>query len=234
MKWERVALEQVADVHGGSTPRRNREEYWHGDIPWVTPRDLPMPGFEIADVFDTTEKISAEGLNSCAANILPPGTVLFSSRATIGKLGIARAPLTTNQGFVNFAPGPCIDSKYLAYALLAHTPEITALAGATTFKEVSRGALRKFQIPLPPPSEQRRIVDILEQADQLRKNRGSADATFARILPALFYRMFGDPATNPKHWATAPLEELVEIGTQLVDPNQSQYLDLPHIGGEQI
>jgi type I restriction enzyme S subunit len=137
-----------------------------------------------------------------------PGTVLFSSRATIGKLGIARVPLATNQGFANFIPKPFLESQYLAYLLQHYTPGITALAGSTTFKEVNRGAIRKIKIPVPTLSEQRRIVEILDQADALRKKHTEADAKAACILPALFHKMFGDPATNPKGWITERLDKV--------------------------
>ncbi|MGI9860450.1 restriction endonuclease subunit S [Moorella naiadis] len=202
MKWPMLQLDKLASVSGGSTPKRNRSEYWDGDIPWVTPTDLPLPGSGIADVYDTADHITETGLRSCAANLLPVGTVLYSSRATIGKIGIARVPLATNQGFTNFIPKPGVDSKYLAYALQYFTGEISSLAGSTTFKEIRRGALKKYKLPLPSPSEQRRIVEILDQADALRKKRVEADARAARILPALFYKMFGDPVTNPKGWPT--------------------------------
>ena len=118
MKWPMYPLEKIADIAGGSTPKRNRSEYWDGDIPWVTPTDLPMPGAGIAEVYNTADHITERGLRSCAAKLLPVGTVLYSSRATIGKIGIARVPLATNQGFANFTPKPGIESKYLAYALL--------------------------------------------------------------------------------------------------------------------
>lgn len=192
MIWPSVPLEKVARVSGGSTPKRNNDAYWNGHVPWVTPSDLPGPGASIVDVEDTKDHITQEGLNSCSAPLLPLDTVLFSSRATIGKIGIAKVPLATNQGFANFTPNPGIDPRYLAYALRHFTPQITALAGSTTFKEVSRGAIRKFQIPLPPPSEQRRIVEILDQADALQRRRAEADEKAQRILPALFMKMFGN------------------------------------------
>ena len=229
MIWPPVPLEKLARASGGSTPKRNNDSYWNGDVPWVTPSDLPAPGASIVDVEDTKDHITQEGLNSCSALLLPPETVLFSSRATIGKIGIAKVPLATNQGFANFTPNLGVEPKYLAYALRYFTPQITALAGSTTFKEVSRGAIRKFQIPLPPPSEQKRIVEILDQADALQRECAEADAKKQRILPALFTRMFGDPATNPMGWPTAPMGDVVEIGTKLVDPNGSTYLDLPQI-----
>jgi type I restriction enzyme S subunit len=72
-----------------------------------------------------------------------------------------------------------------------------------------------LEIPLPPPSEQRRIVEVLDQADALRRKRAEADAKAARILPALFYKMFGDPATNPKKW---PVKQLGDPKIAAINP----------------
>jgi type I restriction enzyme S subunit len=211
MEWPRVELGTVADIRGGATPSRDNPAYWGGDIPWLTPTDLPANGSGIASVVATREYISKEGLASCSASILPPGTVLFSSRASIGKVGIAQVPLTTNQGFANLIPRPAVDSRYLAWCLGFHAAEIARLAGSTTFKEVSKSALRRFRIPLPPLSEQRRIVEILDQADRLRRLRAEADAKADRILPALFIRMFGDPATNPMGWPERKIGEVCQV-----------------------
>jgi len=234
MKWPKVRLEQIAVISGGGTPRRNNDSFWGGNVVWATPTDLPMPGCGIEEVSDTADRITRAGLDSCSAHLLPKGTVLFSSRATIGKIGIAQVPLATNQGFINFIPREHIDCKYLAYTLQHLTPQLISLSGSTTFKEVGRGAVKKFLIPLPPLSEQRRIVEILDQADHLRKMRTEADKKAERILPALFIKMFGDLATNPKGWDVYPLGELVDIGTKLVNPNKEEYQELPHIGGENI
>ena len=214
MEWPMVELNSVADILGGSTPRRDNPVYWNGDIPWVTPTDLPALGEGISELNSTTEAITNEGLASCSARLLPPGTVLFSSRATIGKVGIATVPLTTNQGFANFIPKSGVESRYLAWCLHHAADRIAGLAGSTTFKEVSKSSFGRFRIPIPPLSEQRRIVDILDQADRLRRLRAEAAAKAARILPALFIKMFGDPATNPMGWPVHKLSELSSVGPQ--------------------
>lgn len=208
MLWPMVPLGAISQIVGGSTPSREKPEYWGGSIPWVTPTDLPMPGTGIASVRETTDRITEQGLASSAANLLPAGTVLFSSRATIGKLGIAEVPVTTNQGFANFICGPAVFNRYLAWALLFHTPNIERLAGSTTFKEVTKTALKGFRVPLPPLSEQRRIVEILDEADRLRKLRREADTKAARILPAMFIKMFGDPLVLVNVRQNVPLGEL--------------------------
>ena len=209
MIWPLVPLENVAQISGGSTPKRNNDSYWNGDIPWVTPSDLSAPGALVFNVEDTNERITQEGLNSCSAPLLPPETVLFSPRKTIGKIGIAKVPLATNQGFANFIPKPSVRPKYLAYALRYFTPQIMAQAVSTTFKEVRRDAIRKFQIPLPPPSEQQRIIEILDMADALQRSRVEAYDKMYHILPSLFIRMFGDPTTNPMGWSTGIIDDVI-------------------------
>lgn len=202
-------LHEIADVEGGSTPRRDVPEYWNGNIPWATPTDLSVPGAGIANISRTKDHITDKGLASCSAKYLPVGTVLYSSRATIGKIAVAAVPLTTNQGFANLVPHEGIDSRFLAYSLWFFTPQIETLAGSTTFREVSRGNFRRFKIPVPPLDEQHRIVRILDEAESLRQLRARADERMADFIPALFNQMFGDSATNPKGWRVHSLHTLV-------------------------
>ena len=213
MVWPHVELDQLADIRGGATPRRDNASYWNGDIPWVTPTDLPKPGEGIVDVENTADAITSDALASCSASLMPPGTVLFSSRASIGKIGIASVPLSTNQGFANLIPRPGLESRYLAWCLHFHTGRIASLAGSTTFKEVSKSVLKRYRIPFPPLSEQRRIVEILDEVDRLRSLRLEANIKAKRILSALFVRTFGDPATNPMGWRIAPFGDAI-VDTQ--------------------
>lgn len=209
--WPTKPLGEIADLTGGSTPSRDNPAFWNGKILWATPTDLPMPDDGIATISHTKDKITQEGLDNCSAKLIPKGTVIFSSRATIGKVAVTEVPLATNQGFANFIPHSQINSRYLAYTLWSHRDDIARLSGSTTFKEVNRSTLRKYQIPVPPLSEQERIVKLLDEADALRKLRAQADQRTAALIPALFNEMFGDPATNPKSWPIKILEELFDI-----------------------
>src|SRR5699024_10357451 len=102
------------------------------------------------------------GLKKSSAKLLPIGTVCFSSRASIGKIGISKVELATNQGFKNFVCKENLYNKFLAYALKFLTPKITGLSNSTTFKEISTTAIKNVEIPLPPLPEQRRIVSKLD------------------------------------------------------------------------
>lgn len=211
MTWEMRRLGEIATLVGGGTPDRNQTAYWGGDIPWVTPSDLPPVGTGIASVGCSQEMITERGLRESSAVLLPVDAVLLSSRATIGKLAISTCPLATNQGFVNIVPGSTSNSRFIAWALEASRERIVALASSSTFKEVSRGALRGFKVPVPPRLEQDRIVEILDEADRLRRLHAESEAKAERLVPALFDEMFVTPAER-EFWAPESIESWVVQG----------------------
>jgi type I restriction enzyme S subunit len=100
--WPEVPLGDVATIVSGATPKTSREEYWDGDICWATPQNLSDLGTKY--ISDTPRKLTAAGLKSCSASILPAGSVLLSSRAPIGLVAINRVPMATNQGFKSLVP----------------------------------------------------------------------------------------------------------------------------------
>jgi type I restriction enzyme, S subunit len=173
--WVQYALKDVARIEGGGTPSRSEPAYFGGSIPWVTPTDLKPIGF-LTENFSTRDTLTPAGLANSSAKLIPKGSVLFSSRATIGKIAITSTACATNQGFANFVPDPArITSEFLALLLLRYRGEIKKLAGKTTFLEVPRGKLREFKIKLPLLPEQRRIVarirectDRVEEIERLR------------------------------------------------------------------
>lgn len=159
--WEIVSMSDVCTVLGGGTPKTSINEYWNGDIIWLSPTDLPEIG-SISKISSSNKKITQLGLNKSSAKLLPKGSVVFSSRASIGKIGIAEVELTTNQGFTNFICGEKISNNYLCYVLKRNIGKIASLSNSTTFAEVSKTSIKSFQIPLPPLSEQKRIVSKLD------------------------------------------------------------------------
>jgi type I restriction enzyme S subunit len=161
--WEWKPLGEITNVIGGGTPKRNVKEYWdNGNIVWLSPTDLGNIG-EIIDISDSKDKITQLGLDKSSAKLLPIGTVLYSSRATIGKIAINTIEVSTNQGFSNFVCNDDLYNKYLSFCLNRFTSDITSLSNSTTFKEVNKTNIKQFQIPLPPLSEQQRIVSKLDK-----------------------------------------------------------------------
>lgn len=161
LNWPQKKLGDIATIVGGGTPKTSVKSYWGGDIVWLSPTDLPPIGC-IIYVNDSSKKISQVGLKNSSAKLLPKGSVVYSSRASIGKIGICSRELSTNQGFTNFICGKEVLNTYLAYCLRKFTPEIESMSNSTTFKEVNKTAIRNFHIPVPLLLEQKGIVKMLD------------------------------------------------------------------------
>lgn len=208
MSWPVVQISEVARVVGGATPKSKVAEYWDGEIDWATPKDLAdLNGKEISS---TPRKITASGLKSCAAEQLPAGSVLFSSRAPIGHIAINRVPMATNQGFKSFVPGPDLDASYLYWWLDANRRRLQSMGNGATFKEVSKAVVERISLPVPPLPEQQRIAAILDQADALRRLRRQALDELMRLPRAIFIEMFGDP-TEADRRDLRPLGECMRL-----------------------
>jgi type I restriction enzyme S subunit len=208
MSWEKVRLEEVCKIVGGTTPSTSKAEFWNGDIIWLSPVDLPEVG-SISIVNDSLRKITFEAVKSSSLEILPINSIVFSTRASIGKIGIVKKPLCTNQGFTNLIPREKIYFKYLAYALKNNIQNISRLGNSTTFNEVSRTAFKNFQIPLPPLATQKRIAEILDAADALRRKDQELLKKYDELAQAIFIDMFGDPVKNQMGWDVKRLDELL-------------------------
>lgn len=163
--WAQLSIEQVGEIFGGGTPSRNEPFFWNGTIRWVTPSELAA----LKDKYltETRESITKAGLASCAATLLPQGTLLVTTRATIGSIAIAAMPVSTNQGFKNIVLHKC-HSTLFYYYFLSHiaVDEMRRLASGSTFDEISRRDFIKIILPQPSPSEQHSIADILSTVDE--------------------------------------------------------------------
>ena len=160
-KYPLISLsdENYFQICSGGTPSSTVPEYWNGDINWITLADLPADDF-VTEIRTTQRTISEQGLNNSNAKLLPKNTVVVSTRATIGRVGIARTELATNQGFKNIIvrrPDEILP-EYVAYILTSQTDFMMHLASGATFKEISKENFCTIQIPLLPIEQQRQLV----------------------------------------------------------------------------
>lgn len=155
--------EQLFQICSGGTPSSTVPEYWNGNVRWITLADLPADNF-ISEIKTTERTISEAGLNNSNAKLLPVDTVIVSTRATIGRIGIACTQLATNQGFKNIIikRPDLILPKYVAYMLTAQVDAMQHLASGATFKEISKENFCTLQIPLLPLDQQQGIVNELD------------------------------------------------------------------------
>ena len=150
-------------IESGGTPKSRVEEYWDGGVPWATLVDLP-PTELIAEIRTTQRTISETGLAKSSAKLIPENSVIVSTRATIGRIGINRIPLATNQGFKNIIVKNLLRAmpEYIALAVTKLVPTMNAWASGGTFKEISKSKFCELQISLPPLEVQREIVAEIE------------------------------------------------------------------------
>ena len=172
-KWKWVRLNEVGKIVGGGTPKTSLSEYWEGGtILWFTPADLGKVQGLYA--FDSARKITALGLQESSAVMMPPNSVLFSSRAPIGHIALAADNCCTNQGCKSYVPNiELVEPLWGYFVMKARTPDMIARASGTTFKEISGKGVGETLIPIPPIEEQRRIIaklnELLGAVDLLEK-----------------------------------------------------------------
>lgn len=164
-EWKECTIADLGEVVGGATPStRKPENYENGDIAWITPKDLST--FNGRFIFRGERNITEIGLKSCSTRLLPPNTVLFSSRAPIGYVAIAAKEMCTNQGFKSVIPNADTDYMFLYYLLKYNRDSIENMGSGTTFKEVSGNTMKSIKVRVPvDKGEQQRIGAILSAID---------------------------------------------------------------------
>ena len=228
MKWLTSSIKEAAPSAASKNKFSESDQVWHLNLDQIESHT--------GKILDRRMAPASSAGNS--TYVFDTNNVLYSKlRPYLNKVVCPDQPGIATTELVPLCPKPkVLDRKFLTYFLRSNR-FLNFASVVVTGAKMPRVIMAKFwdyEIPLPPISEQRRIVEILDQADRLRKLREDADAKAQRIIPALFIKMFGDPAANPKGGNTVLFAEIVEIGTQLVDPNHPEFLDLPHIGGEHI
>lgn len=162
-EWKCVDLKSMGKISSGGTPDSDNDDYWNGDILWTTPTDITALNCKY--ITDTKRKISAKGLANCSAKLLPAGTLLICTRATIGDMAIATSPISTNQGFKNLTPNASFVSEFLFHLFGFHKHIFIRYACGSTFLELSKFDFEKREFLVPGRAEQQAIANILDDAD---------------------------------------------------------------------
>ena len=161
MEYQRYQLRDIGDIVSGATPKTTVAENFGGAIPWLTPADLS--GYTQKYISRGKRNLTQLGYDSCSTQIMPSGTVLFSSRAPIGYTAIAKNPICTNQGFKSIVPKPFVNSEFLYYQLIYLRKTIQDMGSGTTFKEISAKKFGAVQVTIPPLVEQEHIISRIEE-----------------------------------------------------------------------
>lgn len=163
--WEQRKLGDVANIVGGGTPNTNKVDYWDGDIDWYTPAEIG----DVIYIDSSKRKITEDGLNNSSAKMLPVGSVLFTSRAGIGKMAILRKKACTNQGFQSIIPHSNELDSYFIFSRSEELKRYGEVVGAgSTFVEVSGKQMSLMDLMIPSMiDEQIKIGDYFRKLDQL-------------------------------------------------------------------
>lgn len=186
--WQVSTIGSVAEIRTGGTPSTQNPIYWNGPIPWCVPTDVTRtPGKYLST---TERRITESGLANSAASMLPPGSLLLCTRATVGDVRLTTIPICTNQGFKPLVCKEGMDNEFLYYVLLPLKQRMVQQASGSTFLEIGKRDLASFQLPIPPPAEQAAIAEALSDVDRLlelldaliAKKRAIKQATMQQLL----------------------------------------------------
>ena len=187
--WIECTLEDIGEIVGGATPSTKREDYYGGDIPWITPKDLSS--FKGRYISNGERNLTEEGLASCSAQMMPPNTVLFTSRAPIGYVAIAAQSVCTNQGFKSIVVNENADPLFVYYLLKHNKDAIEAMGSGTTFKEVSGKTMRSVKVRIPSDVDyQKRIATLLNSIDTKIEINEQINDNLQQQVMALYRQMF--------------------------------------------
>lgn len=189
-KLKVVKLKELGTIVGGGTPSTIVEEYYNGDISWITPKDLS--GCNSKYISKGERSITQLGLDKSNAVLLPPKTILISSRAPIGYVAISTKELSTNQGFKSVIPNKnVVNTEYLYYLLSLNSDRLKNIGTGTTFKEVSKKVVEDFEMRIiEDVNEQEKIANLLSALDNKIELNNQMNKDLEELAQTLYTKWF--------------------------------------------
>lgn len=226
LEWAYVPVQTIArEIAGGGTPSREVPNFWDGGIPWVTPGELT--NLREKYLGQTVDTISKSGLTNSGARLLPPGSLVVTTRATLGLVAMAASEITTNQGFRSIVLKGDADPGFYYHLFRTLKPELERRASGTTFLEISGKEFRRIVVPLPSLREQRRIAEILDALDEQIRTTEQIISKLETMRTGLTHdllRVGSDGDWKPDGWIVQPLGEVIagiDAGKSPDCPNRS-------------
>ena len=236
MGWQVKRIDEVSKVVNGGTPKTKVDENWGGPHRWITPAEMGKRSSPF--VSETARTLSDTGLQGSSANLIPPGSIILSTRAPIGHLVINTEAMAFNQGCRGLVTSDELDYRYLYYFLLGSVRLLNDLGTGATFKELSASKLKSVSIPLPPLPEQKQIVAILDKAfaaiDQAVANAERNLTNARELFESYLNRVFTERGEG---WVEKRLDEVCEnLDSQRIPitKNKRTSGDIPYYGASGI
>ena len=235
-RWNKYTLGEVAELVGGGTPSTADSNFWGGEVQWFTPSEIKSK-----KAVQSKRTITAAGLKASSAKPLPKGTVLLTTRATLGEMAILDTEgSTTNQGFQSLIPREeVITSEFLYYLQAQIRRFCETHASGSTFREISKKSLSTMELLLPSLSEQRKIAEFFSLLDERISKQEAKVALLQKQKRGYMQRIFSqelrfkqeDGGEYPE-WSYEPLENLVILSSKKkigVLDEPSYVLELEHV-----
>ena len=210
-EWKETTIGTIATVVGGGTPDTTQKENWDGDILWYTPSEIGKEKY----VSNSARRITTIGLKKSGAKLLPKGTILLTSRATIGECSIALYECTTNQGFQSLIANPAVNNEFLFYLISSKRKELLKRACGSTFLEISANEVRKIKVKSPSIEEQNKIGFLLSLIDERIATQIKIIDKLQSLMSGITQRIRHSQGTN-----NVLLKDLL---FERVEKNQEQY-----------
>ena len=201
-EWETKSINDLADVIGGGTPDTTVKSYWDGGIQWFTPSEIGKNKFVDASLRTITE----DGLKNSSAKLLPPNTILLSSRATIGECSLSLRECATNQGFQSLVSKKC-NVDFLYYLIQTKKKDLIRKSCGSTFLEISANEVRKIQVSVPSDVEQQKIAGLLSLIDKRIATQNKIIEDLKKLKSAIVDKLYS--STNGKTYSFCQLFEVV-------------------------
>ena len=201
-EWETKLINDLAVVIGGGTPDTTIKSYWDGEIQWFTPSEIGKNKY----VDSSLRTITEEGLNNSSAKLLPPNTILLSSRATIGECSLSLRECATNQGFQSLVSKKC-NVDFLYYLIQTKKKDLIRKSCGSTFLEISANEVRKIQVSVPSDVEQQKIAGLLSLIDKRIATQNKIIEDLKKLKSAIVDKLYS--STNGKTYSFCQLFEVV-------------------------
>lgn len=186
--WHEKYIKDVADVIGGGTPDTTKLEYWNGNIQWFTPTEIGHNKY----VNKSKRTITEKGLKNSSAKLLPPKTILLTSRATIGECSIIEKECATNQGFQSLVPNSLINNEFCYYLINTKKKELLRKASGSTFLEISNSEIKQIKCKFPSLLEQQKIATFLSLMDTRIEKQRQLVESLKKYKRGLFLKLYND------------------------------------------
>ena len=201
-EWVTKSINDLAVVIGGGTPDTTVKSYWDGEIQWFTPSEIGKNKY----VDSSLRTITEVGLNNSSAKLLPPNTILLSSRATIGECSLSLRECATNQGFQCLVSKKC-NVDFLYYLIQTKKKDLIRKSCGSTFLEISANEVRKIQVSVPSDVEQQKIAELLSLIDERIATQNKIIEDLKKLKSAISLNVL-----HSDKWEQFKIKDIAQIG----------------------